>query len=362
MTSPLQGEDRQFDSGQAHLIIHEFITDVKNGSTMEEMDSLLTRLSLAGVEFSLLIREAMMNVDVRCFSSNSPDSFFQDRPLVFLENDQGGVKTISAPHMVVTMLHHLELNQGMEIMVVGAKGGYISALIHEIVGDKGGVTLLDYDLDVLNHASKSHKMSGYGDIHRRKLRRDGRSPANLPSKISRVLITGSIEKIPHWIESRIDEGGFAIFPRGGRINQKLIKREKQDGHFFDTDLGNVVFGPLDIKDSEPMSPSPFELADVLEEVSFIAKDLDMISLEDTLKLDDLITELRSLPDDLMPSGIDENYEMPIEMVELLENSGSWMNRLWPLFLMLSEVTIQQPGAFLDDDEDEGFGTHEDMIP
>jgi protein-L-isoaspartate O-methyltransferase len=328
---------------------------------MEEMDSLLTRLSLAGVEFSLLIREAMMNVDIRCFSSNSPDSFFQDRPLVFLENERGGVKTISAPHMIVTMLHHLELSQGMEVMVVGAKGGYISALINEIVGDKGGVTLLDYDSDVLNHACKSHKMSGYeSTIQRRKLRRDGRSPANLPSKLSRVLVTGSIDSLPSWIESRIDEGGFAIFPRGGRINQKLIKREKQGDEFFDTDLGNVVFGPLDIKDSEPMTPSPYELADILEEVSFVAKDLDMISLENSLKLDDLITDLRSLPDDIN-FEIEDKNEMPLQMRELLEESGSWMNQLWPLFLMLSEVNIQQPGALFDDDDDD-FGPHEDMIP
>ncbi|MED5485795.1 MAG: hypothetical protein VYE59_04185 [Candidatus Thermoplasmatota archaeon] len=141
----------------------------------------------------------------------------------------------------------------------------------------------------------------------------------------------------------------------------MIKREKQDNQFFDTDLGNVVFGPLDIKDSEPTAPSPFELADVLEEVSFIAKDLDMISLEDSLKLDDLIVELRSLPDDLIPYDINRNYEMPLEMMELLEKSGDWMSRLWPLFLMLSEVNIQQPGAFFDEDDEE-FGTYEDMIP
>jgi len=329
---------------------------------MEEMDSLLTRLSLAGVEFNLLIREAMMNVDVRCFSSNSPASFFQDRPLVFLENERGGVKTISAPHMIVTMLHHLELNQGMEVMIIGAKGGYISALVQEIVGDEGGVTLLDYDVDVLNHARKSHKISGYDEIIlRRKLRRDGRCPAKIPSKISRVLVTGSIEKLPSWIESRINEDGFAIFPRGGRFNQKLIKREKQDEKFFDTDLGNVVFGPLDIKDSEPTAPSPFELADVLEEVSFIAKDLDMISFEDSFKLDDLIVDLRSLPDDLIPFDPNGNYKMPLEMMELLEKSNEWMNRLWPLFLMLSEVNIQQPGAFYDEDDEE-FGPYEDMIP
>ncbi len=343
--------------------MHEFITDGLNRCNMQEMDELLTRLSLAGVEFSLLIREAMMNVDIRCFSSNSPVSFFQDRPLVFLENENGGVKTISAPHMIVTMLHHLELNQGMEVLVVGAKGGYVSALASEIVGDKGGVTLLDYDLEVLNHAKKSHKVSGYVDfINRRKLRRDGRSPANLPSKLSRVLVTGAIESLPSWIESRIVDGGFAIFPSGGRINQKLIKREKQGDEFFDTDLGSVVFGPLDIKDSEPVIPSSYELADVLEEISLLAKDLDLISLEESVKLEDLITELRLLPEDYSKFSTIGEHVMPDELIQLLEKSGSWMSRLWPLFLMLSEVEIQRPGSSFDDYDDEYFGQHEDMIP
>ncbi len=330
---------------------------------MEEMDALLTRLSLAGIDFSLLIREAMMNVDIGCFSSSNPGPFFQDRPLVFLENERGGVKTISAPHMIVTMLHHLELSPGMEVMVIGAKGGYISALINEIVGDNGGVTVLDYDSEVLNHARDSHKMSGCANlIHRRKLRRDGRSPANLPSELSRVLVTGAIDSLPRWVESRIKEGGFAVFPNGGRINQNLIKREKQGGNFIDTDLGNVVFGPLDIKDSEPVIPSPYELADILEEVSLIAKDMGMLSVEEFLKLDDLLIELRSLPDDLPPFNLDHAPEMPNEMIGILEKSANWMTQLWPLFLMLSEVNIQQPGALFDDDEDYNYGPHEDMIP
>ena len=42
------------------------------------------------------------------------------------------------------------------------------------------------------------------------------------------------------------------------LNQKFIKREKQGDEFIDTDIGNVVFGPLDIKDSEPVIPSAYE--------------------------------------------------------------------------------------------------------
>jgi len=110
-----------------------------------------------------------------------------------------------------------------------------------------------------------------------------------------------------------------------------------------------------------MIPSPYELADILEEVSLIAKDLDMITLEDSIKLDDLLTELRSLPEDLPPFNLDYTPEMPNEMINLLEKSANWMTQLWPLFLMLGEVNIQQPGALFDND-DYNYGPHEDMIP
>lgn len=94
----------------------------------------------------------------------------------------------------------------------------------------------------------------------------------------------------------------------------------------------------------------------------IAKDLDLISLEESVKLDDLITELRLLPEDYSKFSSVGGHEMPDELIQLLEKSGSWMSRLWPLFLMLSEVEIQRPGSSFNDYDDDFFGQHEDMIP
>ena len=37
--------------------------------------------------------------------------FYNDRPVVFMETNFGGVKTISAPHMIVTLIYNLELNE-----------------------------------------------------------------------------------------------------------------------------------------------------------------------------------------------------------------------------------------------------------
>ena len=82
--------------------------------------------------------------------------------MVFLETPEGGVKTISAPHMIVTLLHNLELEKGQHIVIYGAKGGYISALIAHIIDEEGRVTVLDPSIDVIEHISNN--LRGYPTV------------------------------------------------------------------------------------------------------------------------------------------------------------------------------------------------------
>ena len=84
---------------------------------------LIQRLERAGVPINSSISAAMRSVDVGEFTDYELEPFWHDRPLVFLETTKGGVKTISAPHMISTMLHHLELAPGQEVLILGAKGG-----------------------------------------------------------------------------------------------------------------------------------------------------------------------------------------------------------------------------------------------
>ena len=93
---------------------------------MEEMRSLLNRISKSGIEVPQTVREAMCNLHLEQFTTYDFNGFFHDRPVVFMETENGGVKTISAPHMIVTLLHHLELHPGQEVLVVGSKGGYMA--------------------------------------------------------------------------------------------------------------------------------------------------------------------------------------------------------------------------------------------
>ena len=75
---------------------------------MDEMSRLLDALVSGGAPLSISIREAFESVDPVNFTSYPLDSFWKDHPVPFIESEGGGVKTISAPHMLVELLHHAD--------------------------------------------------------------------------------------------------------------------------------------------------------------------------------------------------------------------------------------------------------------
>lgn len=341
---------------------------------MDPMQSLLERLQNAGIPMNGVIEEAMMQVDVRTYSDFDPTPFFHDRPLVFLETPSGGVKTISAPHMVATLLSHLELSEGQDVVIIGAKGGYFAALISAVVGDQGNVTVFDPSQAVLEHVEE--RLHSLNNCNTRLITTLAEAPEDLPSELNRVLISGSLKQIPAWLEEALSEGGFIVAPLGGEVNQRLVKREKQGLELFDTELGSVVFGPVDIKDSEPGIPSPDALADMLEEAASFARLYDIMEEELICNIENLVTDLRTLPPDLPPPELilfdeqreraeDEDEEETEEhpLLVMLDEAKDWLMGLWPLLSQLFNVRLQQPGAPEDDSGATGFSSgHEDLIP
>ncbi|MDP6869216.1 MAG: hypothetical protein QGI21_00375 [Candidatus Poseidoniaceae archaeon] len=319
---------------------------------MEEMRGLIRRLKNAGLSISKSVEKALLTVCISDFTDYEYNIFYNDRPVVFLETSFGGVKTISAPHMVVTLLHHLELDSKQQIVVVGAKGGYIAALIAHIIGGEGRVILLDPSIEIVNHVS--NRLRGYPTIECRLLSEEFSEDI---SEMNRVLITGQIEELPKWIERGLADSGFAIAPIGNKENQILMKIENQAGEMLCTEMGNVVFGPLDIKDSVIQTPSPEEMAELVEQLVEMMSDMSLIEKNERLKLYDLVAELRQLPDSLPPP---EEFEDPSQhpMYRLMINEGEWFMRFWPVVQLMSESRLANPGGF-----DNEFSTsHDDFVP
>lgn len=320
---------------------------------MSNLSKLLSNLKLSGFVIPEDIEKAMYKVDIEDFTTHYSDDFYLDRPVVFFKTIDGGIKNISAPHMIITMLHNLELEKGQHIVIYGAKGGYLSALVAHIIEENGSVTIIDPSIEVISHVSS--KLVGYPTVN---CYHTSDLEENILPKLNRVLVTGQLEVLPPWLSNELEDGGFAIAPVGNRSSQRLLKIEKQGDELFETDLGSVIFGPLDISNTVIDSPSPSEMAEMIEEVIELMSDTKIIEGSERSKLYDLVADLRQLPDDLPPP---EEYDDPSDhpMMKLMMKKGEWFIKLWPLIQTAMETRI---ASF---DSPPGYSKnriHDDFIP
>lgn len=330
---------------------------------MEGISELIERLRAAGVPLDDSIEEAMSSVDPSCFTDHSLEPFLGDRPVLFLITEGGAAKTISAPHMVATLLHHLEIREAQHVLLLGSKGGYLAALLDCMLGPDGVVTIIEPHDEVLLHTSERLEMfdsMGFLTV----LPPEALEGWNgLSRRVDRVLVTGSVRTLPPEIEALVEDGGFVLGPFGGPVHQRLLKREKQGDEWIDTDLGGVVFGPMDLSESERSPLDPHSLADHLEDLLGLMSEVIEIEDDTLTRLEGLIISLRELPTDLPTldedSTEDEILEHPV--MELLLMEMEWLGPMWPLFGDYMSVELANPGS--PDDEEPGMsGGHEDLVP
>ena len=307
---------------------------------MEDMKELLDRISNSGIEVPQPVRKAMYDLHLDQFTTYDFGGFYHDRPVVFMETDNGGVKTISAPHMIVTLLHHLELKEGQEVLVVGSKGGYIAALIATILGENGRVMLIDPSEEIVRHTANA--LAGWPTVDLRHVESIEVSPIELPGQLSRILITGSVQEIPQWMQQRITEGGFVLAPIGDKNHQELMKIERQFGDLHPTSLGPVSFGPVDIIESEPKPLTALEIADLIETLIETCHEMEYCEAEELQRLGAIADELRGMQDA-------EEYELETFITANMQH----FVQLWPMIQLMFAPTLARPGD-VDQDDEMGF--------
>ena len=330
---------------------------------MEEISDLLERLKESGVPMNDSIADAMQSIDIEDFTDFDINNFLMDRPIPFLSTENGITKTISAPHMIATLLHHLEILEGHHVLVMGSKGGYIAALLDCMLGPEGAVTVVEPHAEVRQYTSERLELfESMGEL--RVLPIDFLEVMNDEFRpVDRVLITGAIRELLPDVENLVGEGGFVLGPFGGPVHQRLLKREKQEDEWLDTDLGGVVFGPMDLGAAARSSLDPQNLAEHLEDILEIISEIIEIEDETVSRIEGLIISLRELPRDIPEldedSTEDEIMEHPV--IELLLMEMDWLGPMWPIFGDFLSVEIASPGS-PSEDEYGMSGGHRDLIP
>ena len=326
------------------------------------MTELIQRLEAAGVPVDNLAKFAMEDVDPAYFTDFDLEPFWNDRPVPFLFTGFGATRTISAPHMIATLLHHLEILEGQDIMLIGSKGGYLAAIIDRMVGKDGTVTIIEPHEEVREYTEERLSMHQSSGIIRVLRQHDMENCDEDSKSFERVLITGSVREIPETIEHMVVDGGFVLGPFGGPVHQRLLKRERQGEMWFDTDLGGVVFGPMDVGESESGPLDPDSLANHIEDAFDLVGGLVEIEEDTSERVQGLISALRDLPTDLPfideESTEEEIMEHPV--VDLLMSELDWLGPLWPVFSEFLPIDIASPGSA--EEIPDFLGGHEDLVP
>ena len=179
----------------------------------------------------------------------------------------------------------------------------------------------------------------------------------------RVLMTGFVKKIPSEIKFKVKEDGFILGPVGSIIHQRLIKKEKQGDNWIDTDLGGVVFGPMDISELERNPFEPNNLVEHMENALELILEVIEIEEESLNRINNLIWSLKNLPPEIPIvdeySTEEEILENPV--MELLLAEMEWLGPLWPILTGIDGLDISNIES-INSEYYSNNGGHEDLIP
>jgi len=171
---------------------------------------------------------------------------YEDVPNLFYYDEQNPNKyrTISAPHMITIMLQGLSLTEDDDLLILGAKSGYIATLAHKLA-PKGEIIILEAHSEIAKLTSENLK----------RLKLDSnisiivKNPLNGMPELSpwqKILVTGSIEqpKIHPLLNQLDDNGGVLFAPIGPEFVQMYTQILRQNNEYFGKKKLQVKFSPL----------------------------------------------------------------------------------------------------------------------
>lgn len=175
---------------------------------------------------------------------------YEDAPNLFYYNEDNPkiYRTISAPQMITIMLQGLNLKESDNLLILGAKSGYISALAHQLA-PKGKILILEANSDIAKLTSENLK--------KQKLRKRVSVIVKNPLKGApdlgpwqKILVTGAIEhrEINPLLNQLDEEGGVLSAPIGpSKLHidiQDYTQILRQGEDFTEEKQLKVRFSPL----------------------------------------------------------------------------------------------------------------------
>jgi protein-L-isoaspartate(D-aspartate) O-methyltransferase len=151
-----------------------------------------------------------------------------------------------APSAVATQIEQLAPAEGMRVLHIGTGSGYYTAILAELVGERGTVVAVEYEPDLVEMSAAHLARAGYTNV----TVRGGDGAAGVPEAgpFDRILVSaGCTDIAPAWVEQLGDDGRL-VFPLchasvlGPRImSGVLLTVHKLDGRLSGEFHGPVIF-------------------------------------------------------------------------------------------------------------------------
>lgn len=208
---------------------------------MNSNEELIRELISGGYLKTPEIIQAFRKVDRRGFVPEELTRFcYQNRPLPI-----GFGQTISQPLTVAFMLELLAPKAGQKILDIGAGSGWQTALLAEIVGERGRVIAVERIPELVEMAKKNLVrcgLAGKGTVVLK--HKDGTSGYRTYAPFDGIIAAASAPKIPVQWQVQLKKGGRIVAP----VGESIVCLEKlASGDFRRRDFFGFAFVPL-VKD------------------------------------------------------------------------------------------------------------------
>ena len=170
---------------------------------------------------------------------------YDDHPALFYHQNKFNYRTISAPHMISIMLQGLALKHSKDdLLILGAKSGYIAALAHELAPE-GKITILEANAEVARITTENLERLNYQD----KIKVIVKNPLDGMPDLApwqKILVTGAIrqERIYPLLNQLDPKEGVLFAPIGEEPVQIYTQVLRINDEYFGKKQLQVRFTPL----------------------------------------------------------------------------------------------------------------------
>lgn len=127
------------------------------------------------------------------------------------ELDGTVISSASQPSMMALMLHQLRLNEGDNVLEIGAGTGYNAAIMQHIVGERGTITSVELDKELAAQARRNLQQIALGSVVS-VVHADGALGYAPRAQYDRIIATAAIWDIPHTWVNQLKPDGILVAP------------------------------------------------------------------------------------------------------------------------------------------------------